>query len=67
MEALLDWHRKTEGDTGLHPLLRSGVFVVIFLAIHPFQDCNGRLLRILTTLLLLRSGYAYVPYSSLEG
>lgn len=37
-----------------------------FLAIHPFQDGNGRLSRVLTTLLLLRSGYAYVPYSSLE-
>jgi Fic family protein len=38
----------------------------VFLEIHPFQDGNGRLSRILTTLLLLRSGYAYVPYSSLE-
>ena len=39
---------------------------MVFLAIHPFQDGNGRLSRILTTLLLLRCGYAYVPYSSLE-
>jgi len=38
----------------------------VFLKIHPFQDGNGRLSRILTTLLLLRAGYAYVPYSSLE-
>jgi Fic family protein len=36
------------------------------LAVHPFQDGNGRLSRVLTTLLLLRSGYAYVPYASLE-
>jgi YD repeat-containing protein len=50
----------------LHPLLAIGVFVVVFLAIHPFQDGNGRLSRVLTTLLLLRAGYAYVPYSSLE-
>jgi Fic family protein len=42
------------------------VFVVTFLAIHPFQDGNGRLSRILTTLLLLKAGYGYVPYSSLE-
>ena len=41
-------------------------FVVAFLAIHPFQDGNVRLSRALTTLLLLRSGYEYVPYSSLE-
>ncbi len=50
----------------LHPLLVIGIFVVFFLAIHPFQDGNGRLSRVITTLLLLRAGYAYVPYSSLE-
>ena len=42
------------------------MFIVTFLQIHPFQDGNGRLSRILTTLLLLKAGYAYVPYSSLE-
>jgi len=36
MDALLDWHRRAESDTGLHPLLRTGIFTVIFLAIHPF-------------------------------
>jgi Fic family protein len=50
----------------IHPLLTIGVFVVTFLAIHPFQDGNGRLSRILTTLLLLKAGYSYVPFSSLE-
>ena len=49
-----------------HRLLVIAVFVVRFLAIHPFQDGNGRLSRALTTLLLLRAGYRYVPYSSLE-
>jgi Fic family protein len=43
-----------------------GVFTVVFLAIHPFQDGNGRLSRIITTLLLLQARYSYVPYSSLE-
>jgi Fic family protein len=66
MDALLDWHRRAEADTGLHPLLRIGIFAVIFLAVHPFQDGNGRLSRILTTLLLLRAGYGHVPYSSME-
>lgn len=41
-------------------------FIVEFLAIHPFQDGNGRLARALTALLLLKAGYEYVPYSSLE-
>lgn len=49
-----------------HPLLVIGTFIVHFLAIHPFQDGNGRVSRILTNLLLLRQGYAYVPFSSLE-
>jgi Fic family protein len=42
------------------------VFIVQFLAIHPFQEGNGRLSRVLTTLMLLRAGYAYVSYASLE-
>lgn len=50
----------------LHPLIATAQFVVVFLEIHPFQDGNGRLSRILTTLLLLCSGYSYVPFSSLE-
>ena len=50
----------------LHPLIVIALFVAVLLEIHPFQDGNGRLSRILTTLLLLRAGYAYVPYSSLE-
>ncbi|NNC89185.1 MAG: Fic family protein [Akkermansiaceae bacterium] len=66
MEALLAWHRRVENEQLLHPLLRIGIFIVKFLAIHPFQDGNGRLSRILTTLLLLRAGYGYVPYVSLE-
>lgn len=66
MEALLAWHRRVEAEELLHPLLRVAIFIVKFLAIHPFQDGNGRLSRILTTLLLLRAGYGYVPYASLE-
>jgi len=47
-------------------LIVIGIFVVNFLAIHPFQDGNGRLSRTLTNLLLLKSGYSYIPYSSTE-
>jgi Fic family protein len=50
----------------IHPLVAIARFIVEFLAIHPFKDGNGRLSRGLTTLLLLQSGYDYVPYSSLE-
>ena len=66
MQELLAWTRESLSDASLHPLLVIGLFVVEFLAIHPFQDGNGRLSRVLTTLLLLQSGYAYVPFSSLE-
>ncbi len=66
MAELVEWTAGKEKDKGLHPLLVIAVFVVVFLEIHPFQDGNGRLSRILTTLMLLRAGYAYVPYSSLE-
>ena len=66
MTALVEWTNRTLNERTQHPLVVVAVFVVTFLAIHPFQDGNGRLSRILTTLLLLRSGYAYVPYASLE-
>lgn len=66
MAELVAWVAAQEEDGKLHPLLVIAIFVVVFLEIHPFQDGNGRLSRVLTTLLLLRAGYAYVPYSSLE-
>ena len=66
MEDLLRWINKAIEERSFHPLLIVAVFIVEFLAIHPFQDGNGRLSRILTTLMLLRSGYRYVPYASLE-
>lgn len=66
MQELVKWTRDAMEQKSLHPLLISSVFVVQFLAIHPFQDGNGRLSRVLTTYLLLSMGYAYIPYSSLE-
>ena len=66
MAELVVWFNDTVQDGRLHPLLAIGIFVVVFLEIHPFQDGNGRLSRVLTTLLLLRAGYLYVPYTSLE-
>ncbi len=66
MQELIAWTREALSGSTWHPLLVIAVFTVRFLAIHPFQDGNGRLSRVLTTLLLLRAGYSYVPYSSLE-
>lgn len=66
MTELITWVRTERETRRLHPLLVIAVFVVVFLEIHPFQDGNGRLSRVLTTLLLFQAGYAYVPYSSLE-
>ncbi|CAD6882183.1 Filamentation induced by cAMP protein Fic [Methylomonas albis] len=66
MTELVTWIQEERSSARLHPLLLIGLWVVIFLEIHPFQDGNGRLSRVLTTLLLLQAGYSYVPYSSLE-
>ena len=66
MTELVTWFNDERAAARLHPLLLIGIWVVVFLEIHPFQDGNGRLSRVLTTLLLLQAGYAYVPYSSLE-
>jgi Fic family protein len=66
MAELVVWFNEERRAARLHPLLRIGIWVVVFLEIHPFQDGNGRLSRALTTLLLLQAGYTYVPYSSLE-
>lgn len=66
MDELVKWANKTISEAAMHPLLIITVFNVVFLAIYPFQDGNSRLSRILTTLLLLRAIYDYVPYASLE-
>lgn len=54
----VDFELMEHSDPVIHPLLRIAVFNVIFLAIHPFQDGNGRLSRVLTNLMLLRAGYS---------
>ena len=66
MAELVEWTQESMEVRRIHPLLIAAIFTVVFLEIHPFQDGNGRLSRILTTLLLLKLGYSYMPYSSLE-
>lgn len=66
MLELTEWTQKAFQEKKYHPLLVMGNFIVEFLSIHPFQDGNGRLSRILTNLLLLKNGYLFVPYVSHE-
>lgn len=66
MQELVEWTRDALKKGKIHPLFVIGNFLVEFLMIHPFQDGNGRISRILTNLLLLQSGYLYMPYVSHE-
>ena len=66
MQELIEWTEKALEEKRYHPLLIVGNFLVEFLKIHPFQDGNGRVSRILTNLLLLKAGYVYMPYISHE-
>ena len=66
MEMLVGKTQERFQDEDIHPLMTIADFIVRFLAIHPFQDGNGRLSRILTNLLMLRNGYTFAQYSSHE-
>lgn len=66
MSELIDWTKQELKIKKYHPLLVIGNFIVEFLNIHPFQDGNGRLSRIVTNLLLLQKEYLYIPYVSHE-
>ncbi len=66
MQELVDWTKDALEKNRFHPLLIIANFVVEFLKIHPFEDGNGRLSRVLTNLLLLRSSYQFVQYISHE-
>jgi len=66
MQELVGFTSTALEEKKIHPLLIAGNFIVEFLRIHPFQDGNGRLSRVLTNFLLLKSEYAYAPYVSHE-
>ncbi|MBI4129637.1 Fic family protein [Candidatus Peregrinibacteria bacterium] len=66
MQELVEWSRGALEQSRFHQLLVIANFIIEFLKIHPFEDGNGRLSRILTNLLFLRSGYTFVQYISHE-
>ena len=66
MHKLLEWTRNCLESRNCHPLPVIALFMVHFLIIHPFQDGNSRLARALTLLLLLKAGYGYLQFVSLE-
>lgn len=66
MQELVEWTKQALQSQSFHPLLIFANFIVQFLQIHPFQDGNGRISRIITNLLMLQAGYAYMPYASHE-
>jgi Fic family protein len=63
MRAMVDWYAQ---DIDVNTLVKCSVFCYEFVTIHPFQDGNGRLSRLLATLLLRKAGYQWIQYVSLE-
>jgi len=63
MRLLIDWYKN---DNKTHPLVKCALFAYDFVSIHPFQDGNGRLSRLILTLLLLKNGYKWIQYVSFE-
>lgn len=63
MRALFEWYAR---DKTTHPIVKIALFTYEFVSIHPFQDGNGRLSRLLSTLLLLKHGYNWIQYVSFE-
>lgn len=63
MRSLINWYHS---DSETHALVKTSIFCYEFVSIHPFQDGNGRLSRLLSTLLLLKHGYKWIQYVSFE-
>ena len=63
MRKLIDWYNN---DLDTHPLVKCALFAYDFVSIHPFQDGNGRLSRLISSLLLLKYGYKWIQYVSFE-
>ena len=66
MQELVEWANEQLEQKSIHQLIVIGSFIYDFLSIHPFQDGNGRLSRLLTTLCLLQNDYTFIQYISFE-
>ena len=66
MQELIDWYFWANKEQIKHPLILIANFIFEYLAIHPFQDGNGRTSRLLTNLMLLKYGYSFTQISSHE-
>ena len=66
MLELVEWTNEAFTSKEFHPLIIIANFLVEFLNIHPFEDGNGRISRVLTNLLMLKNDYPYIPYISHE-
>jgi len=66
MRCLIEWTNERLVKKDLHPLMITAAFVYEFLSIHPYQDGNGRLSRLLTSLLLMKQDYRFIQYVSFE-
>lgn len=66
LEKICEEYNRVIGNLEVEPLIAIPVFIHDFLCIHPFNDGNGRMSRLLTTLLLYRSGFYVGKYISLE-
>jgi len=66
MDDLISWTNNKLQSNEIHPLITIGAFIYEFLSIHPFQDGNGRLSRLITTILLLKNDYPFIQYISFE-
>jgi len=63
MRSLIEWYRN---DNETHTIIKCAIFSYEFVSIHPFQDGNGRLSRLIASLLLLKNGYKWIQYVSFE-
>lgn len=66
MQTLIEWTKERFKKADMHPLLITAVFVYEFLSIHPYQDGNGRLSKLMTTLLMMQQDYKFIQYVSFE-